>query len=96
MVVSTDAADTAGDEVGVARVLALHEDAVAAKDRRSAVALSHLAVGKVDLGEDTEAAHDACDRVPVHLDQVFTLGGDFLGRRSNSAHYNRSSQYDLG
>ena len=42
VVVAADAADAAGDEVGVARVLALHEDAVAAEDRRGAVALGDL------------------------------------------------------
>ncbi len=42
VIVAADAADAAGDEVGVARILALHEDAVAAKDRRGAVALGHL------------------------------------------------------
>jgi hypothetical protein len=32
VVIATDAADAAGNEVGVARVFALHEDAVTAKD----------------------------------------------------------------
>ena len=40
MVVAADAADAAGDEMSVARILALHEDAVAAEDRRGAMALS--------------------------------------------------------
>ena len=70
VVVAADAADPAGDEVGVARVFALHEDAVAAEDRRSAVALGDLAVGEVDLGVDAQAADDPGDRVPGHLDQV--------------------------
>ena len=70
VVVAADAADAAGDEVGVARILALHEDAVAAEDRRGAVALGHLPVVEVDLGEDAQAAHDPGDRVPVHLHQI--------------------------
>ena len=70
MVVAADAADAAGDEVGVARVLALHEDAVAAEDRRRAVALGDLAVVEVDLGVDAQAADDARDRVPGHLHQL--------------------------
>ena len=70
VVVAADAADAAGDEVGVARVLALHEDAVAAEDRRGAVALGDLAVGEVDLGVDAQAADDPGDRVPGHLDQL--------------------------
>ena len=44
VVVAADAADAAGDEVRVARVLALHEDRVAAEDRRGAVALGDLAL----------------------------------------------------
>ena len=70
VVVAADAADPAGDEVGVARVFALHEDAVAAEDRRGAVALGDLAVGEIDLGVDAQAADDPGDRVPGHLDQV--------------------------
>src|SRR5580700_7726331 len=37
VVITADAANAARDEVGVARVLALHENAVAAKDGRRAV-----------------------------------------------------------
>ena len=67
VVVAADAADAAGDEVGVARVLALHEDAVAAEDRRRAVAVDDLALAEVDLAVDAEAADDARDRIPRHL-----------------------------
>ena len=74
MVVAADAADPAGDEMGVARILALHEDAVAAEDRRGAVTLDDLAVVEVDLGEDAETADDPGDRVPVHLDDVAAPG----------------------
>ena len=77
VVVAADAADAAGDEVRVARILALHEDAVAAKDGRGAVALGDLAVLEIDLGEDAEAAHDAGDRVPVHLHQLLGLCWSF-------------------
>ena len=75
VIVAADAADPAGDEVGVARVFALHEDAVAAKDRRSAVALGDLAILKIDLREDSQAADDPRDRIPVHLHQVSGLAG---------------------
>lgn len=61
VVVAADAADAAGDEVGVAGVLALHEDAVAAEDRRGAVALRDPLRGEVDLRVDAEAADDARD-----------------------------------
>ena len=58
MVIAADAADAAGDEVRVARIFALHEDAVAAEDRGGAVTLGDLAFAEVDLGEDAEAADD--------------------------------------
>ena len=74
VVVAADAADAAGDEVRVARVLALHEQAVAAEDRRGAVALAHLLLLEVDRGVDPEAADDPGDRVPRHLDDVGVLG----------------------
>ena len=70
VVVAADAADAAGDEMGVARVLPLHEHAVAAEDRRGAVALGHAAGGEIDLGVDSQAADDPGDRVPGHLDQL--------------------------
>ncbi len=70
VIVAADAADAAGDEVRVARILALHENAVAAKDGGGAVAFRDLPVFEVDLGEDSQAAHDAGDRVPVHLHQL--------------------------
>ena len=77
VVVAADAADAAGDEMGVARIFALHEDAVAAEDRRGAVALGDLAVLEIDLGVDAEAADDPGDRIPVHLDE---LAERLLGR----------------
>ena len=70
MVIAADAADPAGDEMGVAGILALHEDAVAPEDRRGAVALSDFALAEVDLGVDPQAAHDAGDRVPGHFHQA--------------------------
>ena len=73
VIVAADAADPAGDEMRVARVLALHEDAVAAEDRRGGVALGDDPVGEVDLGVDAEAADDPGDRIPVHLDDLRRL-----------------------
>jgi hypothetical protein len=80
VVVAADAADAAGDEVRVARVLALHEDGVAAEDRRRAVALGDRTVAEVDLRVDAETADDAGDRVPRHLDEA--LVGRLRARRS--------------
>ena len=67
VVVAADAADAAGDEVGVARILALHEDAVSAENRRGAVTLGDLALAEVNLGKDAEAANDPGNRIPIHL-----------------------------
>ena len=67
VVVTADAADAAGDEVGVARVDPLHEDVEAAEDHRGAVALQDFLVGEVDLGVDPEAADDPGHRIPRHL-----------------------------
>src|SRR5207249_5144037 len=75
VIVAADATDPAGDEMGVARILALHEDRVAAEDRRGAVAFGDLAVLEVDLGVDPQAADDARDRVPGHFDELARLGG---------------------
>ena len=86
VVVAADAADAAGDEVGVARVLALHEDAVAAEDRRRAVALDDLLVREVDLGVDAQAADDAGDRVPGHLDQLAAFARCSLVGHGNGGH----------
>ena len=49
VVVAADAADAARDEVGVARILAFHENAVAAEDRRGAEALGDFLFLEIDL-----------------------------------------------
>ena len=86
MVVAADAADAAGDEVSVARIFALHENAVPAKDGRGAVTLDHMLVLEIDLGKDAQAAHDPGDRVPVHFHQVSLFPGNILCRCGDSAH----------
>src|SRR4029450_81480 len=73
VVVAADAADAAGDEVGVARILPLHEDAVAAEDGRGRMALGHLLRVEIDPRVDAEAADDPCDRIPVHLHEAAVL-----------------------
>jgi hypothetical protein len=70
VVVPADAADAARDEVRVARVLALHEHAVAAENGGCALALHHLAVVEVYLRVDPEVPDYAGDRVPRHLREV--------------------------
>jgi hypothetical protein len=78
VVVAADAADTARDEVRVARVLALHEHAVAAEDRRRRLARDDLAVVEVDLRVEAEVPDDPRDRVPRHVDDVSGLRLDSL------------------
>ena len=76
VVVTTDAADPAGDEVRVARVDPFHEDVEPAEHHRGRVALVHLLIGEVDLGVDPEAADDPRDRIPRHLlDDDLLVGG---------------------
>jgi hypothetical protein len=70
VVVPADATDPTRDEVGVARVLALHEDGVAAEDRRRRVAFSDGSLLEVDLGVDAETPHDPRDGVPRHFDKL--------------------------
>ena len=77
VIVAADAADAARDEMRITRILVLHENAVAAEDRRRAVAFDHLLRVEIDLGVDAEAADDASDRIPRHLDDV-------AGRRGGS------------
>ena len=67
VIVAADAADAAGDEMGVARIFSFHEDAVAAKDRGGAVALGDSALPEVDLRKDSKTAHDPGNRIPVHF-----------------------------
>ena len=78
VVVAADAADAAGDEVRVARVLALHEHAVAPEERGGALALRHFAVVEVYLRVDPEVADDARDGVPRHLHEVSGFWSNFL------------------
>ena len=52
MIVAAYAADTAGDEVRVPWIFALHENAVSTEDGRGAMAFRDLPVFKIDLGKD--------------------------------------------
>ena len=78
VIVAADAADAAGNEVGVTGIFALHEDAVAAKDRRRAVAFGNFAIREIDFGVNAETSHDASDRVPIHVDQSPRFGWSSL------------------
>ena len=90
VVVATDSADAAGDEMRVARILTLHENAVAAENRRGAVTFRDLAVFKVNLGKNPEAANDAGDRIPVHLHQFPRTSRGTFRRCSSCSHDSRS------
>src|SRR4030095_10443086 len=50
VIVSADAADSAGNEVSVTRILTLHENAVTAKDGRSRITFGNLAIGEINFG----------------------------------------------
>jgi len=75
MVIATDTANTAGNKVRVARVLALHKNAVSAEDGRRAVALGDFPSVEINLRKDPKAANDASNRIPIHLDQIFRFAG---------------------
>ncbi len=89
MVIAANSANATGNEMRVARVLALHENAVAAENRRGAVAFGHAAVFKVDLGENSQAPYDPGDRIPIHLHQISRLRGGFFVYPCNCAHFSR-------
>src|SRR5207302_6027424 len=79
VVVAADPADPAGDEVRVAGIFALHEDTVAAEDRRGAVALRDPLGLEVNLGVNAKAADDPGDGIPGHLGELGLVGrGDFF------------------
>jgi hypothetical protein len=75
VVVTADAADAACDEVSVARIFALHEEAVTSKDVGSAKGLCHPPVLEVDLRIDAQAANDTCHWIPRHLYKLWWLNG---------------------
>ena len=70
MIVAANAADAAGDEMRVARVFALHENAVAAKNGGGGVALRDLAILKIYLGENTKTADNPGYWIPIHFDEI--------------------------
>src|ERR1700733_2239354 len=70
VIVSANTADAAGNEMGIARIFALHEYAVTAKDRRRAEALRDLFFLKVNLSENSKAADNPGDGIPVHLNEL--------------------------
>src|SRR6202008_3482398 len=70
VVIAANPANAAGDEMGVARVLSLHENAIAAEDRRRAMTFGYLAVVEIDLREDSQASHDPGNRIPVHIHEI--------------------------
>ncbi len=97
VIVATNAADPAGNEMRVARIFPLHEYAVAAKNGRGAVTLGNFPVIKVDLRKDTQAADDPRDGIPIHLHEIASLALSFGCRCSDGTHLDQSSfQYALG
>src|SRR5207248_10222118 len=60
VVIAANAAYAARDEVGIARVFALHEETVAPEDVGAAKSLHHFPILKVNLGINTQTANDTC------------------------------------
>jgi hypothetical protein len=90
MVVAADPADSAGNEVRVARIFILHEDAVPSEDRGGTMALDYFPVREVDLGKDPQTPNDSGDRVPGHLHDVGGLGVLFRGGSGSGFHLDDS------
>jgi hypothetical protein len=78
VIIATNSANSAGYEMGVARVLVLHENAVTSEDGGRAVALDHLAVREVDLGKDSQTSDNSSDGIPGHLHDVAGFGSGIL------------------
>jgi hypothetical protein len=74
VVVTADPADPAGDEVRVAGVFPLHEDAVTAEDRRGAMALRDPLGLEVYFGVNAETADDPGNGIPGHLGELALVG----------------------
>jgi hypothetical protein len=75
MVIAADTANPTGDEVRVARVFPLHENAVAAEHRRCAEALGDFLFVEINSRIKTETPDDPRDRIPDHFDQLAALSG---------------------
>src|SRR5579862_6256660 len=92
VIVAADAADAAGDEMGVALIFALHEYAVSAEDGGGAVALRHSVIFKIDFGEYSKTADDPGDGIPVHLHQIARFAGCLYVGCCDCAHGRFSSE----
>ena len=90
MIIAADPADSAGNEVCVAGILVLHEDAVTSKNRGGTVALNDFPVREINLGEDPQTPNDSGDRVPGHLHNVGGLGTLFRGSGGSGFHLDDS------
>ncbi len=90
MVVAADPADSAGNEVCVAGILVLHEDAVTSEDRGGTVALDDFPVCEINLGEDPQTPNDSGDRVPGHLHNMGGRGTLFRGCGGSGFHLDDS------
>jgi hypothetical protein len=73
--------------MGVPRIFSFHKHAIPAKDGRSAVALGHLPVIEIDLGENSQASYDSSNGIPIHLHQIAALGGSFRSGLNRRGHF---------
>src|SRR5271163_382543 len=87
VVVPANPADAARNEVRVPRILTLHENAVAPENGRSAVALRHLPVFKINLRENSQAPDNSSNRVPIHVHKFSRAGRSAFRRNSSSSHF---------
>ncbi|HEX2270791.1 MAG TPA: hypothetical protein VHH35_14690, partial [Pyrinomonadaceae bacterium] len=58
------------NKVSITRVFASHENAVAAKYGRGAIAFDNFAIIEIDLSENSQTPDDSGNRVPVHFHEV--------------------------
>src|SRR5215469_13712248 len=86
VVIAADPADTTRNEMRIAGILVLHENAITSENRGSAVALDYLLIGEVNFREDTQASDNTRDRIPRHFHNVFGMGFGFPNRSSCDGH----------
>ena len=90
MIIAADPADSAGDEMRIARIFVLHEDAVTSEDRGRAVALDNFPVSEINLGENPQTPDDSGDGIPRHLYDISSLGSRFRRCNCRCFHLNDS------
>ena len=86
VVIPADPADAAGDEVRVPRILPFHENAVSAEDGRRAMTFGDLAIVEINLRENSQAADDPGNGIPIHVHQFPRTGRCAFCRSGHRSH----------